>query len=151
MKKNKRGDTKILLVLLFILVVCFTIIGFLFYKYFYSGTSTTKYGDRLEGMENYKLSDSLESDIQSIYATTTSVNKVSVKTQGKIIYIDIDFKESVKLDTAKSEAVKALDKIGKENLTFYDVQFILTYSGTDENENFPVFGAKSANGLKVVW
>ena len=151
MKKNKKGDIKILLVLLFILLVCFGIIGFLFYKYFYSGTSTTKYGDRLEGIENYKLSDDIENEIQSIYEKTESINKVTVNVQGKIIYINIDFKESIKLDTAKSEAVKSLDKIGEENLKFYDVQFVLTYSGKDENENFPVFGAKSANSLKVVW
>ena len=67
MKKSKSGDIKILLVLLFILIVCFAIIGILFYKYFYSGTSTTKYGARLEGIENYKLSSTLESDIQSVY------------------------------------------------------------------------------------
>jgi hypothetical protein len=151
MKKNKNGDTKILLVLLGILVVCFVIIGLLFYKYFYAGTSESSYGDRLDGIENYPLSDTLEGDINSIYENSKYVNTVSVDVKGKIIYIIVDFKESVKVDTAKSEAIKALDKIGEENLKFYDVQFILTYSGESENENFPVFGAKSANSLKVVW
>ncbi len=151
MKKNKSGDIKILLVLLFILIVCFVIIGIMFYKYFYSGISTTKYGDRLDGIENYKLSDTLESDIKSLYEKTSSINKVSIDVKGRIIYINIAFKESVKVDTAKSEAVKALDKIGEENLKYYDVQFVLTYSGDEENSNFPIFGAKSANSLKVVW
>lgn len=151
MKKNKSGDIKILLVLLFILIVCFVIIGIMFYKYFYSGISTTKYGDRLDGIENYKLSDTLESDIKSLYEKTSSINKVSIDVKGRIIYINIAFKESVKVDTAKSEAVKALDKIGEENLKYYDVQFVLTYSGEEENSNFPLFGAKSANSLKVVW
>ena len=41
--------------------------------------------------------------------------------------------------------------MNKENLKYYDVQFILTYSGTDENSNFPVFGSKSSSSLKVVW
>ena len=151
MKKKNNGDIKILLVLLAILLVCFGIIGYMFYKYFYAGTSTTKYGDRLEGIENYKLSNTLEKDIQSVYENTASVDNVKVKTQGKIIYIDIAFKTAVKVDTAKSEAIKALDKIGEENLKYYDVQFVLTYTGEDENSNFPIFGAKSANSLKVVW
>ncbi len=151
MKKKNNGDIKILLVLLAILLVCFGIIGYMFYKYFYAGTSTTKYGDRLEGIENYKLSNTLEKDIQSVYENTTSVDTVKVKTQGKIIYIDIAFKTAVKVDTAKSEAIKALDKIEEENLKYYDVQFVLTYTGEDENSNFPIFGAKSANSLKVVW
>ncbi len=151
MKKKNNGDIKILLVLLAILLVCFGIIGYMFYKYFYAGTSTTKYGDRLEGIENYKLSNTLEKDIQSVYENTASVDNVKVKTQGKIIYIDIAFKTAVKVDTAKSEAIKALDKIEEENLKYYDVQFVLTYTGEDENSNFPIFGAKSANSLKVVW
>ena len=123
MKKKNNGDIKILLVLLAILLVCFGIIGYMFYKYFYAGTSTTKYGDRLEGIENYKLSNTLEKDIQSVYENTASVDNVKVKTQGKIIYIDIAFKTAVKVDTAKSEAIKALDKIEEENLKYYDVQF----------------------------
>ena len=151
MKKNKSGDIKILLVLLLILVVCFTVIGVLFYKYFYAGTSTTKYGDRLDGIENYKLSDTLESDIQEIYKDTKSINKVTVTVEGRIVYINIEFGESLKIDTAKSEAIKALDKIGEENLKFYDIQFLLTYKGEEENSNFPIFGAKSASSLKVVW
>ena len=33
----------------------------------------------------------------------------------------------------------------------YEVQYILTYSGEEENNNFPVFGSKNASSLKVVW
>ena len=151
MKKRKSGDIKILLVLLFILLACFIVIGVMFYKYFYAGTSATKYGDRLDGIENYKLSDTLNDDIKSIYEKTTAIKEVKVTTKGRIIYINIDFKDAVKVDTAKSEAVKSLEKIGEENLKYYDVQFLITYSGDEENSNFPIFGAKSANSLKVVW
>ena len=115
-KKRISGDTKILLVLFFILLVCFGVIAFLFYKFFYAGAGETKYGDRLEGIENYKLSATLQEDINSIYENNKAINTVKVETQGKIIYITVDFKESVKVDSAKSEAIKALDKIGEENL-----------------------------------
>ncbi len=151
MKKNKSGDGKIIALLLVILLACFGVIGFLFYKYFYAGASDNKYGDRLDGIESYPLSSTLESDIEELYSGSKIVNKVTVKTQGKIIYITVDFKGTVKVETAKSEAIKALNKIGEENLTFYDVQFILTYSDPEGNENFPIFGAKSSSSLKVVW
>ncbi len=153
-KKNKsknRQDNTMLFILIGILVVCFIVIGILFYKYFYGGVSSTKYGNRLDGISEYKLSDSLEDDVKSLYEKESSVNKVSVTLEGKIIYITLDFKESIKTDKAKTLAVKALDKIGKENLTYYEVQFILTYSGETENKNFPIFGSKNANSLKVVW
>ena len=150
---NKRKqDNTMLLILFGILVVCFVLIGFLFYKYFYSGISTSKYGDtRLEGIENYKLSDSLESDINSLYTKEKSVEKVTTKVMGRVIYINMYFKESIKVDTAKNLAIKALDKIGSDNLKYYEVQYILRYSGPNENKNFPVFGSKNANSLKVVW
>ena len=149
--KNKQDNT-MLWILIGILVVCFIMIGFLFYKYFYSGISTSKYGDtRLEGIENYPLSKTLEEDIKGIYSKEKSVEDVKVNVEGRIIYVNIDFKETIKLDTAKTLASKSLEKIGEDNLKFYEVQLLLTYSGKEENKNFPIFGSKNANSLKVVW
>ena len=151
-RKNKQDNT-MLWILVVILLVCFGMIGFLFYKYFYSGISTSKYGDnRLEGIENYKLSETLNDDVASLYTNEASIDKSVVHVEGRIIYINIYFKTAVKSDTAKSLAVKALDKIGEENLTYYEVQFLLSYSGEDESVEFtPIFGSKNANSLKVVW
>ncbi len=152
MSKNKRGKSnKVLLVLLGILAVCFVSIGILFYKFFYAGTSGSKYGNRLNGIENYPLSKTLQDDIKSLYADNSKVGEIKVTNEGRIIYISMDFKETLKVSDAESLAEKSLEKIGESNLTYYDVQFILTYSGEEENENFPVFGAKSSNSLKVVW
>ena len=147
-KRKNKQDNIILLVLIGILLVCFIAICLLFYKYFYAGISDTKYGDRLDGIEKYVLSTSLQDDIKSIYADTKSVGEVKVNVEGKIIYINIDFVESIKVADAQSLAIKALDKVGEENLTFYEVQFLLTCS---DSENFPIFGSKNANRLKVVW
>ena len=56
-KRRIRQDNIMLIILIFILVVCFIVFGVLFYKYFYAGVSTSKYGNRLDGIENYKLSE----------------------------------------------------------------------------------------------
>ena len=150
MGKNKKiRNNKVLLVLLGILLVCIIAIGILFYKFFYAGAGGTKYG--LNGIENYPLSSNLQDEIKSLYSDNSKVGTVKVNTEGRVIYVDIDFKESLKVNEAKSLAEKALEKIGENNLTYYDVHFILTYSGEEENENFPLFGAKSSNSLKVVW
>lgn len=141
------------MVLLGILLVCFLLLGFGFYKYFYAGSGNNKYGDRLEGIEKYPLSDTLESDIQKVYENNESVNKVEVNIEGKIIYITIDFKVALKTTEAQDLAIKSLEKIGEENLTYYEVQYLLTYTSdvSEENSNFPMFGAKSSNSNKVVW
>jgi hypothetical protein len=150
-KKSNKTENIVLAALIIILFACFAAIGFLFYKYFYAGASSNKYGDRLDGIENYPLSSTLEDDIKSLYSEEKSVNKVVVHVQGKIVYIDIDFSEAVKIETAESLASKSLEKIGEENLKFYDVQYILSYSGEEENENFPIFGAKKSTSTKIVW
>ena len=150
-RRKNRQDNTMLIILILILIVCFSVIGVLFYKYFYAGVSASKYGNRLDGIENYKLSETLEDDISGLYTKESSVGTTTVNVEGKIIYINMDFKESVKTDKAKTLAVKALDKIGKENLTFYEVHFILTYSGKEKNSNYPLFGSKNSNSTKVVW
>ena len=147
-KRKNKQDNIILLVLVGILLVCFIAICMLFYKYFYAGTSKTKYGDRLEEVEKHPLSTTLAEDIKSVFDDNKNVGDVNVNVQGLIIYININFVESVKVTDAQSIAIKTLDKIGEDNLSFYEVQFILT---CDDNENFPVFGSKNANSLKVVW
>ena len=149
-KKASKADNTMLWMLAIILIVCFLVIGFLFYKYFYSGISTTKYGNRLEGIEKYPLSETLNDDVAGIYANEKSVNYAKIDVQGKIVYVLIDFKEAIKADTAKTLAIKSLEKIGEENLTFYEVHFILTYSGEGESV-FPIFGMKNSNNTKVVW
>ncbi len=152
MGKNKKiRNNKVLLVLLGILLVCIIAIGILFYKFFYAGAGGSKYGNRLNGIENYPLSSNLQDEIKSLYSDNSKVGTIKVNTEGRVIYIDIDFKETLKVSEAESLAEKSLEKIGENNLTYYDVHFILTYSGEEENENFPVFGAKSSNSLKVVW
>lgn len=152
MGKNKKiRNNKVLLVLLGILLVCIIAIGILFYKFFYAGAGGSKYGNRLNGIENYPLSSNLQDEIKSLYSDNSKVGTIKVNTEGRVIYIDIDFKETLKVSEAESLAEKALEKIGENNLIYYDVHFILTYSGEEENENFPVFGAKSSNSLKVVW
>ena len=101
--------------------------------------------------ELLKSTYTLEKDIQDLYKDNTEIDKVTVTNEGKIVYITINFTKSIKVTTAEDLAIKSLDKVGEKNLTYYDVQYILTYSGTEENTNFPVFGSKSASSLKVVW
>ena len=151
MKKSSKSDIRVLWLLAIILIICFLIIGVLFFKYFYSGINTSKYGNRLEDISSYPLSKNLADEINGLYDSEESVGDVVVNVQGRIIYINIDFVKTLKVDVAQNLAIKALDKIGEENLTYYEVQFLLTYSGEDENNNFPIFGSKNSNSLKVVW
>ena len=122
-KVRHNQDNRVLWVLLGILVICFLAIGILFYRYFYAGTSSSKYGERLDGIENYPLGDKFEENIKEVYKGNSSVGDVTVTVEGKIIYITIDFKESVKVATAKDLAIKSLDTIEVYTTNYF------TYNG----------------------
>ena len=82
-KKNRdrarKQENWFLFILIIILLACFAAIGFLFYKYFYAGASSNKYGDRLDGIESYPLPENLESKVTELYASEKS-NRLSDKT-----------------------------------------------------------------------
>jgi predicted transport protein len=147
-KRKNKQDNIILLILGGVLLVCFIAICLLFYKYFYAGTSETKYGDRLDGIENYVLSSTLVDDIKAIYKDNKSIVEITTNNQGRIVYINMEFAPGTKAADAKTLAAKALEAIGEDNLTYYEIQFLLTCK---ETEGFPIFGSKSASGSKVVW
>lgn len=148
--RRERQENTVLWVLLLILVVCFAVIGFLFYKFFYAGAGNNKYGDRLEGIEDYPLSETLADDIKKLYPEDDHVKNVIVNVEGRIIYINIEYDIPWGNANAASRAEKALEAIGNDNLTYYEVQFLLTYNGEEENI-FPKFGMKNANNIKVAW
>lgn len=153
MAKKSGNNNVVIWVLLGILVVCVLVLGIGFYKYFYAGSGKTKYGDRLNGIEDHPISESLNADVAGIYSDNENINKVTVTVEGKIIYITIDFKTAMKSTEAQDLAIKSLDAIGEGNLMYYDIQFLLTYSAetSEENTVFPMFGAKNASSNKVVW
>lgn len=152
MAKRKQNNT-VIWVLLGILLACFLLLGYGFYKYFYAGSGDNKYGDRLDDIDKHKLNSTLESDVSKLFESNENVNTVKLNVEGKIIYITIDFKKALKTTDAQALAIKALEPIGEENLTYYDVQFLLTYTSevSEENSNFPIFGSKNSDNAKVVW
>jgi hypothetical protein len=150
---KKRQNNTVIWVLLGMLLLCFILLGYGFYKYFYAGAGTDKYGDRLDEKENYPLSDTLDNDIKSLYSENENIGKVTVNVEGKIIYICIEYLNPMSTTEARDLAIKSLEPIGETNLTYYDVQYLLTYTKetSEENSNFPMFGAKSSDSNRVVW
>lgn len=149
--KSNGSNNTVFLVLIGVLVTCFVVIGLLFYKYFYAGSGSSNYGERLIDIDKYPLSATLEDDIKSLYTNEKNISKVKVNVKGRVIYIDMVFNAATKASDAESLASKALDKIGTDNLTYYEVQYLLTYDGEGTVSNFPIFGSKGCSSLKISW
>lgn len=151
--KNKFKSNKILLLLGGILVVCFILILLALFKYFYGAANNTKYGDRLDGISEYKLDKNLNKEIETLYSDS-EVDSVTVKTSGKIIYLTIDLDKVKTKEDAKAIALKSLDKFSDEEKQYYDIQFIITCNKEEasaETKLYPIMGYKNSSSSVVVW
>ena len=142
-------ENKVLFVLALIVIISLILIGVGLVKYFYS-SSGDKYGDRLNGIEKHKLSNTLADDIKALYES--GVESVSVDTKGKIIYVIMDVSDDVSKVDAQSYAIKALDVFSDDDKSFYDIQFMITCkNASEETTTYPMEGYKNSNNTQVVW
>ncbi len=141
---------KVMFVLIMILLICFILIMYNLIKYFYAGNKNA-YGDRLENVAEHKLDNNIEENVISLYSESEEVGDIKVELRGKIIYITIDFVKAIKLEDAKSLALKSLEAFSQEEKDFYDIQYILTAKTIAEDESFPTMGYKNALSTVVVW
>lgn len=150
--KNKLKQNKVLLVLAIILIICFALIIFLLFKYFYVGDNSSNYGDRLDGIESHEIHKGLESEIKEIYKETKMSLK-SIKTSGKIIYVTFNLSEVIKVEDAKNLVLKSLEKFSDDEKGFYDIQFIITCDGetSTEKQLYPIMGYKNSSSSEVIW
>jgi hypothetical protein len=142
-------ENKVLFVLALIILVSLILIVVGTLSYFYSDGGD-KYGNRLDGIENFKISKTIDSDIKSLFES--GVESVSVDIKGKIIYIIIDVSAGISKTDAQSIAIKSLEKFTEEEKGFYDIHFTVTCkNATEETTMYPMMGSKHSGNPQVVW
>ena len=114
------------------------------------GGSSSPYGDRLDGMEEHALKEEDRNAIISKLQENDVVTKEEVRTQGKIIYIRIEF-TNASLDLAKQIAASTLEVINDDYKSVYDIHYTLYSEKTETQAGFTVMGAKNINRDAVVW
>jgi len=150
MKKLKKfwQENSVLLVLLLILIACIVAISIVVFTYFV-GDSNTKYGERLENIENYKV------DIKSLSAKIEedeAIEDVNIKISGKTIYTEITFASKTTLVEAESKALTSLEYFDEDTLEYYDLEFLITAAETDDSDGFKIMGSHNNGGTGgIVW
>ncbi len=144
-------EHRIFTMLMAIVVVCIVLIITVLINVFYMGNGSNEYGNRLDGIEEVKISKSKENDFENNVANNDKIKKVDLRVQGKIIYITMQVETGVKLEEAEGIALKSLDNFSEKELSFYDFNFTLKQDATDNNEGFIISGAKNKNGTGLVW
>lgn len=132
------------LILVIILIIIFA-------KMIFS-TSSSEYGQRLDGVENIK--DSTLKDIKLELEENEIISSVSIRIQGKIIYTVINFVEGISNDKAKSIASDTISKYSEDVLEDYDFSFLLKEeinSDEEDKTGFVIAGTKIPSKDTISW
>lgn len=148
--KNLWNKNKVLVILAVILIICLIAIISVTVSFFLGGNSSV-YGDRLEDIDKYPITDSFKSEYIDFLESNEKVDSASIKTSGRIIYVSIKYVVDTTLVDAESLAQSSLEKFSEEILGYYDIDFTLSSDDSDNSEGFTIFGAKNVSGTGLVW
>ena len=105
-------------------IILFLILFIIFLQMLLGGSSN-KYGNRLDGIEDVKISNDTFEGVKKELTDTELVLEVSTRIQGKIVYTTIVLKDDTSKDKAKEIASATLDNYSEDELKFYDFSFFL--------------------------
>jgi len=114
--------------------------------YFSNQLNSSKYGIRLDGIENYKLGKADFKEIEDSFKAHEDVKKVEARLSGRIIYIDVEVNKDTSNETIQNYATESLTKLSDENKEYYDVQFLVTREGYNT-----YLGSKSHSNTVISW
>lgn len=149
--KNLYKKNKIMFILTTIAAICMLIILLVVLSSFIGKGTASKYGDRLEGIEDVKISSSFKKDLIEILEEEDAVNEASIDIKGKIIYINIDVDKATNINTVKEISNKSLKEFDDDELEYYDIQYIVTCSKDEKSKVYPTMGYKNNTSSKIVW
>ena len=137
---------KLLTIICSLAIILIIVMSVALFSFFVGGND--KYGNRLDGIKEVKLTSKDKEEITTNIKENDEVTTSSIRVQGKIIYINIKFKEGTKITKAKEIANNTLENIDEEKLEFYDIGYFLTSEG---EENFYITGTKNYKLDKISW
>lgn len=146
---NRHKGLSIVLGLSFVLFIIMLII---FVSLFF-GNGNGKYGNRLEGIEDVKLSDSFLNEVEESLKNDERVIDSTVRLQGKIVYINFEVNSDVSVDVAKEIAGSTLEKFSDEEKEFYDFSYIIKWIIISEEESSikAISGTKHPLKESITW
>ena len=141
-KKNKKTFIVIGIFLLFVILLIPIKIAF------FPNNGKALYGDRLDGIEKVKITDSQLKKVKTTLKDQPIVD-ATARVSGKTVEITITVEAEVSLDVAKDIGAKAIEPFKKDQKEYYDFQIFVTKE--NESDQFPIIGYKHHKLDKITW
>ena len=112
-----------------------------------------EYGDRLNGIVT--IPKEVTTKVIDELREKDEVENITVRTQGKIVYVTITYTEKTSKDKAKEIASKVLDYYDEEITECYDFEFLLTQKEKLDDDGkdtaYTIAGTKHPEKEKISW
>ncbi len=142
---NKNKGLSIIILLALVLFIIMIII----FAQLLIGGSSNKYGNRLDGIENVKISSDTYENVKLELQDSQVVESSEVRLQGRIVYTTIVLKDDTGIDKAKELASATLRNYSEDELDFYDFSFFLKWENEDGDK--VITGNKHHNLETITW
>jgi len=150
MKKLKKMWKNNKIAILFtIVVILILVIGFLMIYPLYSTKSGSDYGNRLDGIKEVAIKNSVNDDIESYFMEDERVEKVNINLKGKLYNIVLTLKNEIELSEIADKTSEIFINFSEEQLNFYDFQIFIT--GKIGEEEKTIIGYKNKKSESIVW
>lgn len=137
-----------LCIVLFLTLILLAFISVIFVKLL-KENSENKYGNRLEGINDVKISSETYDSIKTEVMDSGLVTEVSTRLQGKIVYTTIIFKGDTSAGKAKEIANNTLDNYTEDERLFYDFSYFLKWEGEESDK--VIAGNKHHDLDSIAW
>lgn len=116
---------------------------------FFPNEGSAIYGDRLEGIEEVKITTKKKTTIKESLENTDLATSAKVRVSGRIIEVTTTVNDEVSTDAAKELSNKVLESLNDSEKKYYDIQIFIS-KNSDSNE-FPIIGYKHHNKDGFSW
>lgn len=147
MKRVKKFvlNNKLLSVLIFLFILIFILVLVMVKILIFPSYRQSKYGNRLDGIENVKLDDSKFSEVKDKFGSVDGFEIKNIRVSGKIV--DIIVSSNISVDKTKSSASDLVKCFDEDVLGYYDFQVFVDGEGSD----YPIIGYKAKNSEGLFW
>jgi len=133
-----------------IMILIIIVLGVALFRFLVPNYSLDEYGNRLNGIDNYKIEDSRITEMKTAIGENESVESFDYLLEGRLIDITITIKDETERDVAKALADQVLTYFADDQKGYYDIQILIS-SNNENSEKYPIMGYKHKSSGALVW
>ena len=140
----------LLTIFILIVFIVFMFILAYFKNLYWDNNDKAAYGNRLDGIENYELTDEEVDKVKKSIKSDEDVLEVTYRQEGRIINIRLKVTDTITDDNAKKMCNDFIKLFTEKQLSFFSIQFYV-YKDDATKKDFPIIGYKHYGNKSVSW